>query len=849
MLKKKKVTKTKKKVVKSKKKHVNGRDPECKQCPLHKTSEAEDKKLVCLWGHGNEKSDIMLIGEAPGKDEIIQGIPFIGESGKLLTKYLKEAGIDRKNIYITNSVKCRPPSNRAPKPSEVKKCADYLDQEIYAQKPKVIGLLGAVALKRVLNADGITKLRGKPMWSDKYQCYCVPTWHPSFIIRRGEDMDSTEQFVRDLKLIKQIGETGETNQLGTDVIMCDNLHKISLLAEHVKKAKVVSVDTETVGDYLTGKIIMVQFSWKPGEAWVIPFYKFGIEPFWARTDEKVIWKILKELLEDINIKKVGQNIKYDYQFFRLHNIRLRGVVFDTMLAHYLLDENDKGGHGLTDLSLKYTDMGDYANELYEILGVKETDVDSDTYAKAPLNSLAKYAGKDSDCTLRVFINLFPKLKSQGLLVLLQKVMVPLSFALADMELIGVSVDVEYYKKLAIKYKHKIDELEEALNDFPEVNQLKDKQKKPVNFNSSDQMRVLFYDILKLPILKYVSNKNRKTKGPKKPSTDKDVLEKLADHHEIPKVIQEHRKLRKFLSTYIAPIPDLVKSDGKLHTSYKQHVTVTGRLSSSNPNLQNIPIRDSEKAKEVRNGIIASPGYVLLEADFGQIEFRLLANECGDETMITDISNKDLDIHKKIASIGFGIPYEEVTQEIRDKAKTIVYSVIYGKSEDNLAKETDLSLDQVKGVFDAIFTRYPGMKRWMENTERRAESVGEVVNWIGRRRRLYQDFNSGNPAVKEHAKRQAVNSPIQGGAHDILSIATLRVRKALYDKALESRLVLTIHDSLCVEVKKEELDIVIKLVKTEMERPIPKINVSMVVDIKTGTRFGEMKKLKLEEIPK
>ena len=833
-----------------KKEPIKGRNGECKKCPLHKTSTAEDKSYVCLWGHGNTKSSIMLVGEAPGKDELLQEIPFIGESGKVLAKYLKEAGMSRKDVYTTNSVKCRPPENRAPRPSELTKCGEYLDYEIQSQKPKVIGLLGAVALKRVLGVDGITKLRGKPMWSEKYKCYCVPTWHPSYLLRRDEDIDSTAQFVKDLQLIKQIGKTGKTGQLETKITICDTLHSFNQLIEHTKKAKVLSVDTETAGDYLTGKIITIQFSWKPGDAWVVPINTSGSESFWAKNDEKEIWAKLKEVLEDASIKKIGQNIKYDYQFLKLYDVTLRGVVFDTMLASYLLNENDKRGHNLTDLSLKYTDMGNYTNEFWEILGIKkEKDIDSFTYSKAPLKVLAKYGGKDADCVLRVFIQIFPKLKTQGLLVLLQKVMVPLSFALADMEIAGVAVDVPYYKKLAKQYEVKIAEMEEALLDFTEIKELEKKQGKSVNFNSSDQIRVLFYQILKLPIYKYVSSKNRKTKGPKKPSTDKEVLEKLAEHHEIPKLMQEYRKLTKFLSTYIAPVPELVKSDGRLHTSYLQTRTVTGRLSSSNPNLQNIPVREPEKAKEVRNGILASKGHVLLEADFAQIEFRLLANECGDETMIKDISDTSMDIHRRIASIGFGIPYEEVTDELRYKAKTIVYSIIYGKSEENLAKETDLDIDQVRGVFAAIFIRYLKVRPYMESLKRRGETVGEVVNWIGRRRRLYQDFRSNNPTIIEHAKRQAVNSPIQGGAHDILSIATLRVRKALHDGGFKSKLVLTIHDSLTIDTVKEELNEVIKLVKIEMEKPIPKINVPMAVDIKIGTRFGEMKKLTLEEINK
>jgi len=827
-----------------------GPNSACARCVLHKTSTVASKSLVCLWGAGNQQSDIMLVGEAPGKDEILQEQPFIGEAGQLLGRYLQKAELERKDMWITNTTKCRPPQNRPPKPMEMRACAPYLDYEIEQQKPKVIGLLGAVALKRVLGVDGITKLRGTPIWSHKYNCYCVPTWHPSFILRNGETFVHTEQFLKDLKLIKRIGETGETGRTATKVEVCDDIDAFDALIHVLKhSAQVTAVDTETVGNYITGKILSMQFCFQPGVSYVLPLLKTGKEltPVWTDEELDYIISQLKEFLEDAKYKKVGQNIKYDYQFFKLYGITLRGVIFDTMLASYLLNENDKKGHNLTDLGLKFTDMGDYSLELYEILGVKANEINENSYATAPFEALCKYGGKDVDCTFRVFCVLFPRIKKLGLMPLLTKVMVPLSFALADMELTGVAIDVNYYKRLTNEYEIKINTLDKKLQSFLEVKKLEKQQEKPVNFRSTLQLRVLFYEILRLPILKYTSTKGRKNKNAKTPSTDKEVLAKLAEIHEIPKLLQEYRKLNKFLSTYIKPMPDLVKEDGRVHTSYKQISTTTGRLASSNPNLQNIPKKEPEKANEVRNGIIATPGFKFIEADFAQIEFRLLANECGDETMIKDVKDPNVDIHRYIASIAFNVKYDEVSKELRELAKTIVYSVIYGKSKENLAKETGLSVEEVEHVFDALFNHYPKMKTWMERIVKRAESVGEVINWIGRRRRLADGFKSGVDILMDQARKQAVNSPIQGGAHDIVSIATLRVRKALKEKNLQSRLVMTIHDALILEAKDEEFEDVVKILKTEMERPIPRIVVPMVVDMAVGTRLGEMKELNVKEI--
>lgn len=831
-------------------KAVTGRNAECTRCVLHKTSEANGKSLVCLWGHGNPSPSIVFVGEAPGKDEIIEEIPFIGDAGKLFNKYSQKVGIDRKDVYIANTVKCRPPGNRTPKPLEIKSCAPYLDYEIQQKKPKVIGILGAVALKRILGVEGITKLRGVPIWSDKYKCYCVPTWHPSYILRNGETFEHTEQFMKDLQLIKQIGETGKVNKLDTNVIVCDTEDKVAGLLSKLRTTKLMSVDTETVGTYLDGKILMIQFSWKPGEAWILPFYKADMRfttpkliPIWK--DDKWIWNDLKVILEDKNIKKVGQNIAYDYKFFKLYGIHLQGVVFDTMLADYLLNENDKKGHGLRDLALRFTDMGDYALEFYEILGVAEKDIDENTYATAPFDALCKYSGKDSDCTLRVFYKLYPKIKNLNLLPLLSKVMVPLSFALADMEIVGVAVDVDYYIELAKQYEKKIVVVEKTLNEFPEILSLEKEQGKPVNFRSTKQLRRLFYEMLELPIYKYTSNKKKKNKKIKTPSTDQEVLEKLAEHHQIPKVLQEHRKLTKFLSTNIKPVPDLAVN-GRLHTSYQQTTTVTGRLSSSKPNLQNIPKKEPEKAREVRHGIIATPGFKFIAADFSQIEFRLLLNESGDEQGIKDI-NDGLDIHRTIASLSFNIQYDKVTKEQRETAKTTGYSIIYGKSKENLAKETGLTEEQIEQIFDVIFTRYKRVKPYMTAQVNRAKSVGEVINWIGRRRRLADGFKSGVDILMAEAERQAVNSPIQGGAHDILSISTLRVRKAFRERNLQSRLVMTTHDELIAEAKDEETDEVISIFRREMEKPVPKIKVPMTIDIKTGVRLSEMVELKEEKV--
>lgn len=321
---------------------ITGCNPECTRCPLHKVSQIGGKAIVCQWGQGTEQATIMLVGDTPGKDELFQNAAGGSPAAQLLYKYLKLAGIGSESMYISNCVKCKPEHNKAPKPSEIKACAAYLDYEISVVKPKVIGLLGALAFERVLGLEGITKYRGKPMWSEKYQCWCVPTWHPAYVLRNGESIEDTEQFRRDLTYIKKIADTGETGQLKSDYRTIDTLALFKEAMLQLHSSKMASVDTETYGDFLTGKIITIQFSVKPGTAFVIPFYKPMLQPMFAPEDEKYVWAELKAYLEDSQYKKVGQNIKYDYQFLKYYGITMRGVLFDTMLGHYLLNENAKG---------------------------------------------------------------------------------------------------------------------------------------------------------------------------------------------------------------------------------------------------------------------------------------------------------------------------------------------------------------------------------------------------------------------------------------------------------------------------------------------------------------------------
>jgi DNA polymerase-1 len=518
---------------------------------------------------------------------------------------------------------------------------------------------------------------------------------------------------------------------------------------------------------------------------------------------------LKPLLEDEEIKKVGQNIKYDWIVLKHLGIELRGISFDTMIASYLLNPT-KHNHNLSEIAREFLDR--QMTEYKEVTGGKSV-----TFDQVDLQKARDYSCEDAEVTLQLFHLLLPKLKEGGFEDLFEKVEMPLAIVLAKMEMNGVKIDVDF------------------LNDFSKEieNQLQQKMERiyglageVFNINSSQQWGRILFDKLKLPVIK-------KTKTGY--STDVEVLEKLSLHHDLPLEILGYRNLTKLKSTYIDALPRLVHPEtGRIHTSYNQTVTATGRLSSSDPNLQNIPIR-TEEGNRIRQAFIPEKGCLIVSADYSQIELRLLAHFSHDERLI-EAFQRDEDIHSRTASEIFGVPMDKVTPALRREAKVINFGIIYGMSAYGLSQQlgTDPKIAQTR--IDEYFKRYTGVQPYIQKCLEEARERGFVTTLLNRRRYL-PEINSPTVAIRQASERMAINTPLQGTAADIIKVAMIRIQNRLEEFHLSTKMIMQVQDELVFEVPEEELQQTVSMIRKEMES-VMKLVVPLKVSISTGKNWAE-----------
>ncbi len=835
----------------------------CTDCKLHETSIATEagytSKVSGMLGKGSAMSDCMIIGEAPGSAEILRGEPFVGQAGQLVNDYMRQFNLRQAEFFITNVVKCRPPKNRTPSEAEIRKCSHHLKKEIEEIKPKLIILLGSVAMKAVLGfKKGIVSLTGKTFFN-KDGIACIPIIHPAFLLR-SNTKENKELFRKGWesvsKFISTSGKVTEKKKVKYQV--CKTLDDVKRLEKKLHTVEKFSYDIETTGfDYLgDDKILCISFSWKERTAVLIPIHSCNpyynkektVKPFWKSPIEfaNVINTI--KLILDSTVPKVAQHGKFDNKFLLTqYDIEVKNFKFDTMLAHALLNENSL--HGLDSLVLEYTDMGDYWSGMDEYLKVKPA-----SFAMIPNEILWEYACADADAEFRLSNIFYDRLKEEKLMVLYNKIVHPYSNVLMNMEINGLKVDTKVLELLTKSYCDDIQFLEKELYKLLSIKRaeelltnikrekLKGKKSKkpfePVKFNSrsTDHKRALLYG-------------DPKATG----KTDVETLELFVGKNKACEYLVELSGLNKFYGTYLKNIPELLGKDDRLRTTFTQHVTVTGRLSSTKPNLQNQPKR-GEHAKDIRSYFICDKNCYLVEADYKQAEFRLWGEYAQDERMIKDITN-GLDIHTEMAGILYKKNIKDVTKDERTVAKQTVFSIIYGKSSYNLSLEHGISQKDAEETIEHFFKRYPRAKLWINEIKNSVIKNGYTSNYFGRKRRLpiakeiktFKDsfgrLNFWTRDSKEaEALRQAVNAPIQSFAHDCLSIAALRVDKRLEAERLATKILLDIHDALLFEVPKVELKNVCKIIKEEMERPIAGIRVPMRIDISYGTRWSEMKEV-------
>ncbi len=581
------------------------------------------------------------------------------------------------------------------------------------------------------------------------------------------------------------------------------------LAEKLAKQKVISFDTETTGiDANAAELVGLAFAIKKGEAYYVPVSENKKEAL-ARV------KIFKAVLENPQIEKIGQNIKYDILMMKWYDVTIAGSYFDTMIAHYLIEPDMR--HKLDLLTESYLDYKMVPIE--SLIGKKGKNQLS--MRDIAVEKVSEYAGEDADLTLQLKKPIEDILKEKNLVDIYKKVEEPLVDVLAAIEFEGVNLDSEFLNKYSVTLGEWILEQEKEIYN-----------KAGVNFNiaSPKQVGEVLFDKLKIPY------RWRKTASGQY-STDVTKLEELAVNHDIIKDILKFRKLSKLKSTYVDTLPLMVnKKTGRVHTNYNQARAATGRLSSENPNLQNIPIKN-EEGREIRKAFIPrDKDHILFAADYSQIELRLIAEISNDEAMLSAFKD-GLDFHRATAAKVFEVDYDEVTDEQRRNAKTVNFSITYGAGATNLSRQLDISRKEASEIIAAYFKSYANLKKYMDDTIASAREKGYVETMLGRKRTL-RDINSRNGLIRSNAERMAINTPVQGTAADMIKIAMINIHHRMKEEKVKSKMILQVHDELVFDVYKPELEKMKKLVETEMINALPDLSVPILVGMGTGNNWLE-----------
>lgn len=589
-----------------------------------------------------------------------------------------------------------------------------------------------------------------------------------------------------------------------------NYHKIKgkeavqELVDYLILQKEVCFDTETTDlDAMKAELVGLSFAYLEGEAYYVPVTS-------VRSETLEILDLLRPVLESESIVKIGQNLKYDMLVLKNYGIEIKGTLYDTMLAHYLIEP--EGKHGMDWLAQQYLNYRPVS--ITELIGKKGKgqgnmrDVDED--------EVTAYAAEDADITLRLKEKLDPIIHANGLSKLFDKVENPLIRVLTDMEFEGVRIEIGSLAELSITLEGESREIEKRVYELAGVR---------FNLASPKQLGDVLFEKLKL------DPKAKKTKTGQY-ATGEEILSKLADEHEIAQAILDHRQMVKLKSTYVDALPTMINfKTGRIHTTYNQFVAATGRLSSINPNLQNIPIRTS-RGREIRKAFVPrDENYVLLSADYSQIELRLMAEFSKDESML-EAFRMGRDIHATTAAKIFKVPLEEVTSDMRRKAKTANFGIIYGISAFGLAQRLSIPRSEAKEIIEAYFSEFPAVKEYMDGAIEKARKYEYVETILGRRRYL-RDINSRNMTMRGFAERNAINAPLQGSAADLIKVAMIHVHQWLQKENLKSKMILQVHDELVFDAHKDEVELLKKHIPELMSNAI-KLDVPIEVEVGVGT---------------
>jgi DNA polymerase-1 len=600
-----------------------------------------------------------------------------------------------------------------------------------------------------------------------------------------------------------------------NVIVVDTEKKLEDLIRALNKAKVISFDTETTStEEMRAEIVGISLAIVEGEGYYIPTgHNAG-----TNLPLKKVIAALEAPLTNPKIGKVAHNAKYDYIVLAQHGLTVSPLTFDTMLAEFIVDPSSRN-LGLKNLA--FAKLGEEMTHIEELIGKGKKQI---SMADVAIESVAPYAVADAENTLRLLPIEQKELKRVNGEKLLEEIDLPLTPVLADMEMTGISLDVPFFASMEKELAKRLGEIEKQV--FESVG-------KPFNINSTQQLSDVLFKTLGLE----PPDKNNKTASGHY-STAAGVLEELSGKHPVVDWVLEQRELSKIKSTYVDALPVAINpKTNRVHTSYSQIGAVTGRLSSNNPNLQNIPIR-TETGRRVRNGFIAGRGNYLLSVDYSQIELRIVAHMAQDEGMLAAF-RADEDIHATTAAAIYNVGLDAVTKDMRRHAKAINFGLIYGMSAFGLMRGTDLTLAEAENFVKAYFTKFPGVKKYLDGIRKQAAQQGYVETLLGRRRYFPALQGKTNPQMKAREEREAINAPIQGTAADIMKIAMLKIPPALKKAKLNGRMLLQVHDELVLECPKDELEKTATVVKQTMADAFP-LSIPLSTEARYGPNWGEMK---------
>lgn len=625
------------------------------------------------------------------------------------------------------------------------------------------------------------------------------------------DLPKLREIFKELEFSKFLKELTPKETLSREEYRLLSIpEEIRSVINTINETHLLSIDLETTSlDPVKAAIVGISLSFEPHRAYYIPV-GHRYEGVREQPDLKEVLHILKPLLTSEVIRKIGHNLKYDYSVFRRYDIELKGIYCDTMIASYLLHPT-RHSHSLEEVAREYLD--------HQMITYKEVvgDPKKVTFDRVELEKATEYAGEDADVVYLLTEIILPMLERDGFELLFHQVEMPLIEVLSEMELTGVRIDTDFLGTMS-------EEIEAGLKTL--MSDIYSRAGEEFNINSPKQLSEILFEKLKLPTMK-------KTKTGY--STNVEVLTRLAENHELPAKILEFRSLAKLKSTYIDALPKMVKEEtDRVHTTYNQAVTATGRLSSSDPNLQNIPIK-TDLGKRIREAFIPEEGYAILAADYSQVELRIMAHLSDDEVLLQSFARGE-DIHTRTAAEVFGIFPGMVTPQMRREAKVINFGIIYGMSAFGLSRELGISPKIAKAYIDGYFQKYRGVRDYLDSTIESAREKGYVTT-IMNRRCYITDINSPSMAQRQFAERAAINAPIQGSAADIIKVAMVNIYRRLKREGLRSRMIMQVHDELVFEALEEEIEIMKQLVTEEMERVV-KLRAPLKIDIGIGKNWAD-----------